>query len=394
MILPNQILKALFTLAITLFASNANAQYATLPFTDDLSSGSLGSHWAFSDVQGIGASAVTDLSGGWPNFGTCSAGICGNVGVTGGNGVILYNSTAPTGSNQLNMDLSLDLDGMGVVELQQAIVDWNSGYDSIQILLSNDGGANFTYASSIKLWLAPHSDGIWNEVTIDLSGLAASTGVSFNSTYVVRYATYLEKIGSATNPKNWPNQSVYFDNFKGTEVEALPVELTSFSGVASEESTGLVWSTSSENNNSHFEIQKSTDGKVWESIGVVDGAGNSAEVIEYEFADYNIYTEVNYYRIKQVDFDGSFKYSNSISFNTKNSMPAISVISNGMSPVVSVTGVENGEINILSMNGKSVWKKESIDGYWLDLGFLPNGNYIVMVNSEAGYLTEKIAVIK
>lgn len=394
MLTPKTLIKAICAIVFTLTTTTSYAQYTTLPFNDDLSSGSLGGHWSFSDVQGIGAATVTNLSGGWPNFGTCSAAICSNVGASSGNGVILYNSIAPTGSNQLNMDLSLDLSSAGTVELQQAIVDWNSGYDSLQILLSNDGGANFSYATSIKLWLAPHSDGVWNEVTLDLTALAASSGVSFSSTYVVRYATFLEKVGSATSPKSWPNQSVYFDNFKGTEIGALPVELTSFSGVGTAEGTALVWGTSSEVNNSHFEIQRSFDGSVWESIGIVEGSGNSNDEIEYEFVDNSIVSSVNYYRIKQVDYNGDFKYSNSISFNTNNSEPQLSILANGQSPIVAVNGVSDAKINILSMNGKAVWEKQAIEGYWLDLSFLPNGNYIVMVESANGFLTEKISVVK
>ena len=233
-------LPCLLTLMVSLCFVQIHAQtYSTLPFSDNLSSGSLGSHWSFSDVQGIGAASVSNLSGGWPNFGTCSGATCSNVGATSGNGLILYNSSAPTGSNQLNMDLHLDLSGKGSVELSQAVVDWRSGWDSLRIFLSNDGGSNFTYATTVKLWLSPYTDGVWNELTFDISTLASDAGVPFSSTYVVRYATYLEHIGSSSSPKSWPNQSVYFDNFKGEELAALPVEMAYFSGVASEDGAVL-----------------------------------------------------------------------------------------------------------------------------------------------------------
>lgn len=384
----------ILTFSLVFSIATFGQTYATLPFSDDLSSGSLGSQWSFSDVQGIGTYSVSNLSGGWPNFGTCSSGICSNVGASSGNGLLVYNSSAPTGSNQLNMDLHLDLDGKGAVELQQAIVDWRSGYDSIQVSLSNDGGSTFTRATVVKLWLAPYSDGIWNELTLDISALAAATGVSFTDEYVVRYSTFLQYIGSATNPKNWPNQSVYMDNFKGTEIAALPVEMSSFSGINSAEGTTLVWSTLSEVNNSHFEIQRSVDGKVWNTIGQVEGAGNSQSELNYEFLDGNVVNEISYYRIKQVDFDGAFKYSNTISFNSGSAEAKLTVMSNGKAPIVSVNGIENAEIQILSMMGKEVWSKESIEGYWLDLDFLPNGHYLVMVNTGEGFISEKVIVMK
>ena len=53
-----------------------------------------------------------------------------------------------------------------------------------------------------------------------------------------------------------------------------------------------------------------------------------------------------------------------------------------------------GKIYILSMSGKAVWDKEIVDGYWLDLDFLPNGNYIALVNTPNGVVSEKVTVIK
>lgn len=389
-------IKGIFiTVFVLLFLNLSNAQtYATLPFSDDLSSGSLGSSWSFSDVQGMGTYAVTDLSGGWPKFGTCNASKCSNVGATGGNGVIVYNSSNPTGSNQLNMDLHLNLGSAGAVELSQALVDWRSGWDSIGIWLSNDGGTSFTHATTIKLWLSPYTDGVWNELTLDLTSLAASTGVSFSSTYVVRYATFLQYVGSSTSPKSWPNQSVYFDNFKGEELAALPVELTSFTGAVTGNTTELYWQTESEVNNSHFEIQRSSDGIVWETIGVVEGMGDSNVKNAYNFVDNSNYYTRTFYRLKQVDYDGEFEYTNVIAFNSENNQPELQVLNNGRSPVLKVKGLANAEIQILSMSGQSVWIKKAIDGYWMDLDFLDAGNYIVMVNTSNGPISEKITVVK
>lgn len=385
----------LITLIIIASFKFSNAQtYSSLPFSDNLTSGSLGSHWSISDAQGIGTASVANLSGGWPNFGTCSGATCSNVGATSGNGLIVYNSSAPTGSNQINMDLHLNLNGAGAVELSQAIVDWRSGWDSLQIYLSNDGGANFTYATTVKLWLAPHSDGFWNELTFDISSLATATGVSFSSTYVVRYATFLQYVGSSSSPKSWPNQSVYFDNFKGTDLAPLPVEMVYFSGVISDYGTTLNWGTAAEINNSHFEVQRSLNGTVWETVGRIEGSGNSTEGNDYEFFDDLDIGDQLFFRLKQVDYDGTYKYSNTITFDKGNDNVEMSVMKNGSEPVIAVNGMTEGEINILSMSGKAVWSKKIIEGYLLDLSFLPNGNYIALVNTDKGVVSEKITVIK
>ena len=127
---------------------------------------------------------------------------------------------------------------------------------------------------------------------------------------------------------------------------------------------------------------------------MVEGNGNSNEENEYDFADNLNIGMRTFYRLKQVDFDGEFKYSNVISFDKENDLINLSVMKNGSQPVLAVNGMTEGKIHILSMSGKAVWDKEIVDGYWLDLDFLPNGNYIALVNTPNSVVSEKITVIK
>ena len=87
----------------------------------------------------------------------------------------------------------------------------------------------------------------------------------------------------------------------------LPVDLISFEAEREEDNIKLNWSTASEENNDYFEIQKSYDGEVFTPIGYVDGAGNSNAVLEYSYTDSE--TGKAYYRLKQLDYDGEFEYS-------------------------------------------------------------------------------------
>ena len=99
-----------------------------------------------------------------------------------------------------------------------------------------------------------------------------------------------------------------------TMVTALPIELLYFNGVKFENNNNkLSWSTSSESNNDYFNIERSEDGYNWNSIMTENGAGDSEIQIYYSFVDYNINRIINYYRLKQTDFDGKFKYSDIIS---------------------------------------------------------------------------------
>lgn len=93
----------------------------------------------------------------------------------------------------------------------------------------------------------------------------------------------------------------------------LPVELTNFSGELLNKSIALQWQTVLETNNEGFEIERSKDGRAWDYLDFVNGQGESNEIINYEFLDQRPVAGQNYYRLRQLDFDGQFSYSNVIS---------------------------------------------------------------------------------
>jgi len=99
----------------------------------------------------------------------------------------------------------------------------------------------------------------------------------------------------------------------------LPVELTSFTAsvLQNEKAVQLNWTTATETNNSGFEIERLQDSKIerlknWETIGFVPGFGTTTEPKSYSFIDENVTTGIYKYRLKQIDFDGSFEYSNEL----------------------------------------------------------------------------------
>lgn len=89
----------------------------------------------------------------------------------------------------------------------------------------------------------------------------------------------------------------------------LPVELSAFDAQPREKDVLLNWITGSEMNSSHFNVQRSTDGVAFASIGVVAAQGNTSTTSHYEFVDPQPASGVNYYRLEQVDMDGTSKLS-------------------------------------------------------------------------------------
>ncbi|MBL4705736.1 MAG: hypothetical protein JKY54_14520, partial [Flavobacteriales bacterium] len=131
----------------------------------------------------------------------------------------------------------------------------------------------------------------------------------------------------------------------------LPVELLSFNAVLNENKVELTWTTASEVNNDYFVIEKSPNGIFWEEVSQMTGAGNSVQLLEYFDTDFEPFTGKSYYRLKQVDFNGEFSYSNIVPINyTVTATESLLVYPNpsdGQNINVSVDGFENQEILVI-----------------------------------------------
>jgi hypothetical protein len=116
---------------------------------------------------------------------------------------------------------------------------------------------------------------------------------------------------------------------------ALPVRLLYFTAVNKEDNGQLAWATATEVNNDHFEIERSLDGTTFETVGEVVGHGNSTVTIDYGFTDPNLSSHgvsVIYYRLKQVDVDGHYEYSNIASVEVKSAQQIFHIISTYPNP--------------------------------------------------------------
>lgn len=92
----------------------------------------------------------------------------------------------------------------------------------------------------------------------------------------------------------------------------VPVELTSFTGTVNKNKITLTWTTATEKNNKGFEVERKTDKEEFSKISFVEGYGTTTENRSYTFTDKSPASGTNIYRLRQVDYDGSFSYSNEI----------------------------------------------------------------------------------
>ena len=99
------------------------------------------------------------------------------------------------------------------------------------------------------------------------------------------------------------------NSYCGTST-ALPVDFTEVSAIPSSHGAVIKWSTATEINSDHFEVEKSTDGTEFDIIGQVPAAGHSTQLLYYQYQDINTFTQESiFYRIKEVDKDGRLTYS-------------------------------------------------------------------------------------
>jgi hypothetical protein len=132
-----------------------------------------------------------------------------------------------------------------------------------------------------------------------------------------------------------PSFSDYGIGVEQNQNWALPVQLIYFAAVNDNNNAALTWATASEVNNAYFEIDRSLDGVTFDSIGQVAGNGNSEVTINYAYNDPDISlynSPVLYYRLKQVDFDGNFTYSNIAAVNVADVQQVFHIISTYPNP--------------------------------------------------------------
>jgi hypothetical protein len=176
---------------------------------------------------------------------------------------------------------------------------------------------------------------------------------------------------------------------------ALPVKLEYFTAEKKDEHSALLkWTTASEINNDHFEIERSDNAADWFKIAQVQGAGNSNENIDYSLVDAEPLAGPNYYRLKQIDYDGHFAYSEiaEVEFGAGQKSTAVMTIYPNPLPAgkplnIALAGTSDAIKHITISNdlGQPVYQKDPTDeqGYRITGLSLPTGTYIINVISQS-----------
>jgi hypothetical protein len=285
-------------------------------------------------------------------------------------------------------------------EIVEAIVGrtgWNSGNDMAFIIKPN-GGDRDAYT---------HDDNSSKAALLTVVYQTGST-TSSNSSKVC-YNTSIDELsvpaGASMTTDNIESQQFTSggntdeNNDFGLWGGALPVEWLSIKGRWIPSGAEVKWATGSEDNNSHFVIERTHDGAHWEVIGDMTGAGFSTVISRYTFIDENPYSDVNYYRVKQVDFDGQFDYSDVVMVhsNIEKADFDIIVYPNSTKDVVTIEwnkGDRNSKIYVMDINGKVIRSVETNANYsaTVDMSNIDSGIYFIQFISNNETKTERLVV--
>ena len=185
----------------------------------------------------------------------------------------------------------------------------------------------------------------------------------------------------------------------------LPVELTYFRAEADGNRVTLNWQTASETNNSHFLIQRRTDKGGFENVGRKEGFGTSYEAHTYRFQERVSAQGTVYYRLKQVDFDGSFEYSDIKAVKGNNTQKALALSITGIYPNpfigqlrMQVSSADDQAITLqLRSIAGNLHQQKRLSGArtenevtWRGLANLPSGTYILTAQTNNNRVVKRI----
>jgi hypothetical protein len=206
------------------------------------------------------------------------------------------------------------------------------------------------------------------------------------------------------------NATPFTLDFTGTTADlncniVLPIELISFTGENQDSYNLINWATASEINNDYFTLERSMDALNWEIAGIIKAGGTSTNKKTYDYKDYTIdKDQINYYRLKQTDLDGHFKYSEIISI----------VPSNVLEDIINLyPNPTNGEINLklfsstkhnltltlVDYTGNTLFEKDQLieqgnNSFSLDIQEYEKGVYLLIASFEESEKTILNKIIK
>ncbi len=309
------------------------------------------------------------------------------------------------GSNDLGcVTVTIDRAGSDATEFWDNLPE-HYLMDKTYLFTPEFNGPNYDY--TVTLYLDRHDVTGWQDATANL----------LEQAFIIKHPTAISDVTPSNPEGNGPiEQEVdnagplsysndysitasFTTGFSGMGVglpgdTPLPVDLVNFTGVHIKNTANhLRWSTASELNNDYFDLERSFDGREFEPIAQIEGFGTTSEMNSYEFYDQDYKQGTHYYRLKQVDYDGRYTYSEVVVVEVELAGSKLIVFPNPTQSelLVSFASPVSGaySLSVFSVNGKQMMNQNlnfsSEQNFRLQVDNLPKGVYYAeMINMNNG----------
>jgi hypothetical protein len=277
-------------------------------------------------------------------------------------------------------------------------VEYSTNKGDSWTLLGGTGGAWCDFANGAGGTAFPAGEPFFNATqsnytlaSRDLTFLAGNANVAFRFVFASDFTVNTAGVSiddfEITGPNNTP----------------LPVTLSTFNGRAVTEGNLLEWTTLSELNNDGFFVERSTDTRTFISLGFVKGNGNSTLLHRYSFTDADPLPEtINYYRLRQVDFNGEQSYSKVIAVRrgqstNKGIMVFPNPVKDNLHLLFDKYGIHRFRLRLMALNGRVLLDRNvEFDGvdYSLTIGGaeFTTGVYLLEVRENGETFSTKIMI--
>ncbi|MEQ9405563.1 MAG: T9SS type A sorting domain-containing protein [Cyclobacteriaceae bacterium] len=253
------------------------------------------------------------------------------------------------------------------------------------------------------------SPGTLSNFNADSIKITKIPGVSSLDPYVAGSSRTLHNPVVADYSTNGKSYTIAISSFSefvphfspGTPDEVLPVELVDFRAEIINQAVAVKWSTITELNNDHFIVERSVDGELFESLGRVEGAGTTNEKIDYTLNDNKPLAGLTYYRLKQVDYDGTTTFSEIIQIDYQGGLDGVSVTlypnpAKDLANIRIDSEIGDVKITIIDQLGRDVTAGVKREGslFQLRTSHLENGLYFINVNMGSKVQRYRLQILR
>ncbi len=335
------------------------------------------------------------------------------------NGEQYLNNTGIITNNSLNMTIKEDItfnNSKGIINGVGTVTSSNLFTNTGTLSPGNSPGelnhtGNYTESGTLEIEIGGTSAGSSYDVH-SILGSYSSSSATLNVSLIDGF------IPEAGNSFRIVNASSRTGNFSSVNLPSLPpglewkidynpqditlrvaslvvpvtwLDFTVSADKRNENHVALVWSTAEEIDNLGFDIERSADGRMWEQIGFQEAQSKSADQYDYEYVDLRPNEGLNYYRLKQIDYDGAYDYSIVRSIDFKGSKSTLSVYPNPSDDGMLNFTIENEtgslyELNIFDFRARNVYTqkvnmKKGSNQISINTPDLSPGTYIISMSS-------------